>query len=166
MLWFLADKHNEKKGAAWPSVTTIARYSSLSKRRVREIISALICRGVLERYERARPDGGTTSNYYQFPELGFERIAIATLTLDTGKLTHPAQPTVEDRNGEGRAAQAPLSVYRTEGCGQQPPNIQGTVTEVDLEAHSEQLPLPPSLTRGVWELHPVPEMFGRIFVYA
>jgi GntR family transcriptional regulator len=70
VLWCLADHHNLGKGCCWPSVRTIAAQSSLSPRRIREILAALECRGVIQRRCRLRQDGSQTSNSYYFPGLG------------------------------------------------------------------------------------------------
>ena len=66
VLWYLADSHNEEESAAWPSIPTIALDNNLSERRVREILSDCIRKGIVWRDERKRPNGSIASNYWRF----------------------------------------------------------------------------------------------------
>jgi hypothetical protein len=73
VLWYLADCHNESRGCAWPSLATVARYcGGISVRRARQIISSLVCKGVLRRKDRQRENGSTRSNEYFFAEIDSE----------------------------------------------------------------------------------------------
>ncbi len=99
----LADYHNRTEGCCWPSVRTIALESGLSDRRVREILAALECRGIIQRGRRFRDDGSQTSNRYFFPELGSSPSNATALLTDKHSAVHSS-------GGEKRGTWSLLSV--------------------------------------------------------
>ena len=61
---YLKDRAN-KDGQCWPSLKTIAKDTSMSKRTVQRAIDDLVKYGVLEKECRTRENGGSSSNNYR-----------------------------------------------------------------------------------------------------
>lgn len=65
---YLCDRAN-KKGECFPSVNTIARDLSLSKRTIFRALSELESHGLIEKKPRTRISGGSSSNLYRLTDI-------------------------------------------------------------------------------------------------
>lgn len=148
ILWYLADCHNEKDNAAWPSVRVIAMANNLSERRVREITAGLEACGVIKRTQRLRPNGSVTSNYYSFPTLASTE---PVLEMSTNRHKAKPKPSQEDpakfRRVGGDISQERDAETRREPCEPSPiQNYQSALTGELSELQRE--PLPPTPLQG------------------
>lgn len=66
LLFSLAEAYNDKTGAPWPSIQTLAEECLASKQGIRDAIKGLAADGVLHVERRQREDGEWLSNKYHF----------------------------------------------------------------------------------------------------
>lgn len=64
VLYWLADHHNERTGACFPSIARLAELCEMSRRSVEAHLSDLEGAGLIERRQRHRDGGGKATNQY------------------------------------------------------------------------------------------------------
>lgn len=83
VLMALADAADDQ-GICWPSVSTLARKCTISKRTVQRSLRVLTGSGLLIAESRQRRDGSSTSNRYRLLMAGGDNLSSPRETGDTG----------------------------------------------------------------------------------
>lgn len=64
LMYIVLKKYINKKNQCFPSMRTLAKECRCGVTKAKEVIKELIEKGIIEKIERNRPDGGRTSNLY------------------------------------------------------------------------------------------------------
>jgi Helix-turn-helix domain len=103
VLIYLANYHNLKEKAAWPSIGRLAVAAGVSESTVKRCLASLEKLGEIRIIERKKEEGGNLSNYYKLPifegkrERDLKEVGRGFLENETGFLQDP-KGFLQDRN--------------------------------------------------------------------